>query len=68
MSLPAENSMPFDSFDRDGGEGPWVDLRDEAAARRYAEINREMAARFPEAYLPTRPTRPADPDEPDYIL
>ena len=68
MSLPADNSMPFDSFDCDGGEGPWVDLRDEIAARRYAEINREMAERFPEAYAtPARP-RPNDPDEVDYIL
>lgn len=35
-------------------ESEWNDLRDEKKVRYYAEINRQMAERYPEAYRPLR--------------
>ena len=44
-------------------EGAWEDLRDEKKVRYYAEINRAMAERYPEAYQKLRLPNTAQKDE-----
>lgn len=46
MSVPNNDSLPFNSFDLDGEEGPWEDLRDEPKVREYAKIVADVKERL----------------------
>jgi len=46
MSKPINEIAPFDSFDCDGEQGPWDDLRDEPRARYYAKIVADVKERL----------------------